>query len=81
MTDMRPVGEMSMDSLQELAEKCSERNAVVRACREEGEMTLDAFLSRYLKPWSSMAPVHTVEAFAGTLGSNLTVYSGMASKV
>ena len=45
MTDMRPVGEMSMDSLQELAEKCSERNAVVRACREEGEMTLDAFLS------------------------------------
>ena len=31
--------------LRELAEKCAERNATVRACQEMGDLTLDAFLA------------------------------------
>ncbi|MER2150340.1 MAG: hypothetical protein ABS900_01880 [Candidatus Limivicinus sp.] len=39
-------GRSELDAgLREPAEKCAERNAIVRACREAGDMTLDAFLA------------------------------------
>lgn len=45
MTESSSAQAMPKPGLRELADLCAERNFTVRACRETGDMTLDAFLA------------------------------------
>lgn len=45
MTESSSAQAMPKPGLRELADLCAERNFTVRACRESGDMTLDAFLA------------------------------------